>query len=57
MDKLIERLMADAGITHDQAEKVLESIRGFVVEQFPMMAGAVDGLLQSKGKDENDPLD
>lgn len=50
MQELIKQLTERAGISDEQAEKVLHTIRDFVKEKFPMMAGAVDNLL---GPDTN----
>ncbi|MEP6710875.1 MAG: hypothetical protein ABJA37_00585 [Ferruginibacter sp.] len=44
MQELVTRLTEKAGITADQANKALETIKDFVKEKFPMMAGAVDNL-------------
>lgn len=57
MQELIDKLKAEANITTEQAEKVLQTIRNFVVEKFPMMGGAIDSLLANGKKDNNDPLD
>lgn len=45
MQELINRLTTKAGITTEQAANVLETIKEFVKEKFPMMGGAVDNLL------------
>ena len=47
MQELITRLTEKAGITADQAAKTVETIKDFVKEKFPMMAGAVDNLFAS----------
>jgi hypothetical protein len=47
MHELITRLTEKAGLTTEQATKALETIKDFVVEKFPMMAGAVDNLFPS----------
>lgn len=44
MHELITRITGAAGISTEQATKALESIKDFVKEKFPMMAGAVDNL-------------
>lgn len=44
MKELITRLTENAGISADQATKAVETIKDFVKEKFPMMAGAVDNL-------------
>ena len=47
MHELITRLTEQAGISTDQATKAVETIKDFVKEKFPMMAGAVDNLFAS----------
>lgn len=42
MNELINRLVTNAGITPEQAQKAVETIAGFVKEKFPMLGGAVD---------------
>jgi len=47
MEELIEQLKTKAGLSDDQAVKAIETIKDFVKEKFPMMAGAVDQLFDS----------
>ncbi len=47
MQELITRLTEKAGISTEQANKALETMKDFVKEKFPMMAGAVDNLFGS----------
>ena len=47
MEELITKITQQAGITPEQATKALETIKDFVKEKFPMMAGAVDNLFAS----------
>ena len=54
MKELIDRIMANAQITGPQAEKALETVKDFVKEKFPMMAGAVDILFDQAAKKEDD---
>ncbi len=44
MQELIEKLKAEAGLTDEQAQKAIETIKNFVVEKFPMLEGAVGNL-------------
>ncbi len=44
MQELINRLTNEAGISADQANKSLETIKNFVKEKFPMLGGAVDNM-------------
>ena len=46
MEELIEQLKTKAGLSDDQAVKAIETIKDFVKEKFPMMAGAVDQLFK-----------
>ena len=41
--------MDNAGISSEQTMKALETIKDYVKAQYPMMAGAVDKLFESKG--------
>lgn len=45
VSELKERLKTQAGLSDEQAQKVIETIKAFVVEKFPMLSGAVDNLL------------
>ena len=42
--ELIEQLKAKAGLNDDQANKVLDTIKEFIVEKYPMLSGAVNNL-------------
>ena len=44
MSDLITSLSEKAGITAEQASKVVDHLKDYVKEKFPMMAGAVDNL-------------
>jgi hypothetical protein len=54
MNEITERLKTNAGLTDEQAAKALETIKDYVKEKFPMLAGAVDNLLSSTKKDDTD---
>ena len=45
MKELIDQLTQKAGLSEDQAAKAIATIKEFVKDKFPMMAGAVDNLL------------
>ncbi len=51
MNELIERLVKEAQLTPQQAQKAVETIAGFVKEKFPMLGGAVDTIFSSGNKD------
>lgn len=48
VDELVERIKSEANLTDDQAQKVLETIKNFVVEKYPMLQGAVDNIFGAK---------
>lgn len=52
MQDLINRLVQKAGLTTEQATNSLHTIKDYVKEKFPMMAGAVDNLFASQGSPE-----
>lgn len=45
MTELINKLIAEAGLSTEQASKTIDVIKGFVAEKFPMLAGAVENVL------------
>jgi hypothetical protein len=47
MDELIDKLVAEAGLTPEQAAKSLQVVVDFVKEKFPMLGGAVDNIFGS----------
>ena len=44
MQELVEKLKSEAGLTEEQAKKAIETIKGFVVDKFPMLEGAVNSM-------------
>lgn len=54
MQELIKQLTEKAGISEDQANKALHTIKDFIIEKFPMMAGAVENLLPTEGKKDDE---
>lgn len=44
MQELINRLTEKAGISSEQAQTAIHTIKDFIKEKFPMMAGAVDNF-------------
>lgn len=48
MNELVEQLKSKAGLNDEQAQKVLETIKNFVVEKYPMLSGAVNGMFGGK---------
>ena len=54
MEELVNKIMTNAGITADQSMKALESVKDYVKEKFPMMAGAVDKLFEGGNKKQEE---
>lgn len=48
VSELIEKLQSQAGLNEEQANKVLETIKNFVVDKYPMLSGAVNSMFGSK---------
>jgi len=47
MHELVTKIAEEAGISTEQANTALETVKAYVIEKFPMMAGAVDNLFGS----------
>ena len=50
MQELITKLTENAGISPDQADKAIDTIKEFIKEKFPMLSGAVDNMFASDTK-------
>ncbi len=48
VSELTDRLKSEAGLTDEQAQNVLETIKNFVVEKYPMLQGAVGNIFGGK---------
>ncbi len=48
MSELVERLKTEANLTDEQALNVLETMKNFVVEKYPMLQGAVGSIFGGK---------
>ncbi len=48
VSELVDRLKSEANLSDDQAEKVLATIKNFVIEKYPMLSGAVNNIFGSK---------
>ncbi len=46
--ELVGRLQGQAGLTEEQSKQVLETIKDFVVEKYPMLQGAVSSMFGNK---------
>ncbi len=48
MQELIDKIITNTGITAEQSVKALQTVKEYVKEKFPMMAGAVDKLFDTE---------
>lgn len=48
VNELVERLKSGADLNDEQAQKVIETIKNFVVEKYPMLSGAVNNMFGDK---------
>lgn len=46
--ELVEKLKSQAGLNDDQANKVIDTIKDFVVDKYPMLSGAVNNIFGNK---------
>jgi hypothetical protein len=46
--ELIEKLKSEAHLSDEQAGKVIDTIKNFVVDKYPMLSGAVNSMFGSK---------
>lgn len=46
--ELVEKLKAGANLSDEQAQKVIETIKTFVVDKYPMLSGAVNSMFGDK---------
>lgn len=48
MQELIQKLQNEHGLNPEQSHGILNTIKDFIKEKFPMMAGAVDNLFPAE---------
>lgn len=48
VNELTERLKSGANLSDAQAQQVLDTIKAFVVEKYPMLSGAVNSMFGDK---------
>lgn len=48
VNELIDRLKDRVGLSDGQANQVIDTIRNFVTEKYPMLQGAVDNIFGGK---------
>ena len=48
VNELVDRLKDRVGLSDEQANQVLETLKDFVVEKYPMLQGAVENIFGKK---------
>lgn len=48
MQDLLEKLKANHGLSTEQSQGILNTIKDFIKEKFPMVAGAIDNLFPNQ---------
>ena len=48
VNELVDRLKTQVGLSDDQASQVVNTIKNFVVEKYPMLQGAVGNIFGNK---------
>jgi hypothetical protein len=48
VNELVDRLKNQVGLSDEQAGKVVDTIKNFVVEKYPMLQGAVSNIFGKK---------
>lgn len=48
VNELVDRLKTQVGLSDDQASEVVNTIKNFVVEKYPMLQGAVSNIFGNK---------
>jgi hypothetical protein len=44
--ELVDKLKSEVGLSDEQAQKVSETIKDFVIEKYPMLSGAVNNVFK-----------
>lgn len=48
VNELVDRLKSQVGLSDEQAAEVVNTIKNFVVEKYPMLQGAVNNIFGNK---------
>lgn len=48
VNELVDRLKEKVGLSDEQANQVLDTLKDFIVEKYPMLQGAVDNMFGKK---------
>jgi len=48
VNELKDRLKEQVGLSDEQAKQVIDTIKAFVIDKYPMLQGAIDNILGSQ---------
>ena len=48
VNELVDRLKSEVGLSDEQASQVVNTIKNFVIEKYPMLQGAVGNIFGNK---------
>lgn len=48
VSELINRLKSNVNLNDEQAQKVIETIKNYVLDKYPMLSGAVENIFGKK---------
>jgi hypothetical protein len=51
MQELIDKLKAEAGVTDEQAVKVIAALKAYIIEKYPMLEGMVGSFIGGGSND------
>jgi hypothetical protein len=51
MQELIDKLKAEAGVTDEQAAKVIATLKAYITEKYPMLEGMVSNFFGGSSND------
>jgi|GEM_PF-168434 hypothetical protein len=57
MQELIDRLKKEANLTAEQAQRVIETVKDYIKEKYPMLEGAVENVFKEAKASGEDLLD
>ena len=56
MKELISSISANTGISPDKASQVLQTVSEFIKEKYPLLAGTVDSVLETRNETKSNEL-
>lgn len=56
MDELLKRLEEEHGLSKDESQNILTTIKNYIRERFPMVGGALDNFFPSGSRPQDKEL-